>query len=229
MPERFDDVVREYIDLVNRQVGVYMDALGGFAGHHARVERQVYRLLGPTKRWDPTARKSVVVWSSYEDPASPDVVRNRIIRSDDYLAIKARGGSNEIQLALSVLVFLFTAWELEIRPRLAQAASVTLNDVKSDIMGDLRIVRHATLHAKSVLAKEEHRRLQVLGTTFAPERAIEPSYEQMHQIFVAIKQDCARLMTDWLKIPGSVLDPSELSDVAIQRVGTKPPRGEGAA
>lgn len=34
-----DDIIREYIDFVNQQVGVYMDAIAGFAGNHARVER----------------------------------------------------------------------------------------------------------------------------------------------------------------------------------------------
>ena len=44
MNENLDDVIREYIDFVNRQVGVYMDALAGFAGHRTRVERQVHRI-----------------------------------------------------------------------------------------------------------------------------------------------------------------------------------------
>src|SRR3972149_3729881 len=44
-----DDIVREYIDFVNQQVGVYMDAIAGFAGHHARVERQVCRVMRKTK------------------------------------------------------------------------------------------------------------------------------------------------------------------------------------
>jgi hypothetical protein len=216
MTEPYDHVVREYIDLVNAQVGVYMDALGGFAGHYARVSRQVHRSLGPIRRRSPSEREKVVVWASYEDPSRPDVIHNRIIRADDYLAVNARGGSNETQQALSILVFLFTAWELDIRPRLAKAAGVELNDVASDIMGDLRIIRHATLHAKGVLAKDEHRRLRSLGCMFLPEVAIKPSYDDMHQIFIAIKQDCAKLMANWLNVPSSVLDPKDLIDVAIQ-------------
>jgi len=39
--ELFDEVVREYIYFVNEQVGTYMSALAGFAGHHARVSREV--------------------------------------------------------------------------------------------------------------------------------------------------------------------------------------------
>jgi hypothetical protein len=48
--ERFDDIIREYIDFVNEQVGTYMDALAGFAGHYSRVERQVHRICRPVSR-----------------------------------------------------------------------------------------------------------------------------------------------------------------------------------
>lgn len=217
--ERFDDVVREYIDLVNSQVGVYMDALAGFAGHYIRVERQVHRILGPKGRVDLASRERVVVWASYEDPASPDVIHNRIIRADDYLAINSRGGSNEHQQAQSVLIFLFTYWELEIRPRLAAVAALPLDDIKSNIMGDLRLLRHSILHAKGVLRPDKHRGLKQLATMFQPDQPIRPSYDDMNRIFVLIKQDCARLMLDWLNVPPTVLDPSTLKCVAIQRTG----------
>jgi hypothetical protein len=35
--EAFDDVIREYIDFVNRQVNVYIDVLAGFAGHLTHI------------------------------------------------------------------------------------------------------------------------------------------------------------------------------------------------
>ena len=34
------DVLREFIDFVNRQVGVYCDCLSGFQGNKVRIERQ---------------------------------------------------------------------------------------------------------------------------------------------------------------------------------------------
>ena len=40
MNETLDSIIRDYIDFVNRQIGVYMDALAGFEGHHCRVERR---------------------------------------------------------------------------------------------------------------------------------------------------------------------------------------------
>ena len=45
MAESFDDVVREYIDFVNQQVGMYMDALAGFAGHGGHRDRVDSQLM----------------------------------------------------------------------------------------------------------------------------------------------------------------------------------------
>ena len=93
MSEAFDDVIREYRDFVNRQVGVYMDALAGFAGHHTRIERQVHRINRPVNSHVDSKGQRVVVYASYEDPTRPDVIHNRIIRATDYIAANSKGGS----------------------------------------------------------------------------------------------------------------------------------------
>jgi hypothetical protein len=223
--ERFDDVVREYIDFVNQQVGAYMDALAGFAGHYTRVERQVHRVIRSSRRVNPAVPADPVVWTSYEDPTQPDVIHNRIVRSPDYLAINARGGSNEQQQARATLVFLFTYWEEDIRPRLAASSGVEKNAVRSDIMADLRTIRHAILHAKSILRPDKHKTLKVLGSLFEPDRPLHVAYDDMHKIFVLVKRDCARIMFEWLGVPDPAGQAAQLVDVAIQRQA--PPGGPG--
>jgi len=49
-----------------------------------------------------------------------------MIRAQDYLATNAEGGPNEQQHAKAIVVFLFTYWEDEIRPRLATAKGVAI-------------------------------------------------------------------------------------------------------
>lgn len=44
------DVLRGFIDFVNRQVGVYSDCLAGFEGNKVRVERQVARVTHPVSK-----------------------------------------------------------------------------------------------------------------------------------------------------------------------------------
>ena len=217
MKEAFDDVIREYIDFVNRQVGVYMDALAGFAGHHTRVERQVHRVNRPINSRIDNTGQHVVVWASYEDPSQPDVIHNRIIRASDYISANSKGGSNEQQHAKAVLVFLFTYWEDEIRPRLAASKGVELQEIHSDIMGDLRILRNVILHAKSIMPLEKHKDLKKLSDLFVVGQPIHISYENMHQIFVLIKQDCARMLFEWLGVKDAPIRPDDIVGIAIQK------------
>ena len=219
-PERFDSVVRDYIDFVNELVGTYMDALAGFAGHHARVERQVHRVLRKVSKRNENG-ETVIVHASYEDPSKPDIIHNRIVRAEDYLDANRLGGSNEQRHAKAIVMFLFTYWEDEIRPRLGKAKGVAPNKISSNIMGDLRILRHAILHAKGVLKAEEHRRLKVVGGMFPRGEEIHLGYEDMHRLFVLIKQDCARLMYEWLGVPNPAAASEELVDVAIQNAPRK--------
>ncbi|GAB3095578.1 hypothetical protein [Lysobacter terrae] len=215
MNERFDEVIRDYLDFLAQQVGMYMDALSGFEGNVARVETQVHRVTRPISRKIENGMP-VVVWSSYEDPSRPDVIHNRISRAEDYLAENGKTGLNEQQHARAILIFLFTYWEDEIRPRLAAAAGVEPNRIKSDIHGDLRIVRHAVLHAKGKVRHEEYRRLKVLGSLITEEHQISLPIDVMQKIFIYVKQDCARLLFEWLGIKDAPVQPGELRDLAIQ-------------
>mgnify|MGYP001610841371 CR=1 FL=1 len=84
-------------------------------------------------------------------------------------------------------------------------------------MGDMRILRHAILHAKSIIRHEEHSRLKVVGTMFSADQPIHISYEDMHRLFVLIKQDCGRLMLEWLGVKDAPISPEQIVDIAIQR------------
>ncbi|MCH7708334.1 MAG: hypothetical protein IH884_07575 [Myxococcales bacterium] len=219
--ELVDEIVREYIDFVNDQVGVYMSALAGFAGHHARVSRQIHRANRPVAKTTDEEGMPTIVWASYEDPRKPDIIHNQIIRSDDYLEATRRGGRHEQQHARAILIFLYTYWEYEIRPRLALSEGVEPNEIQSDIMGDLRTLRNVILHAKGVLRPDKHAALRLLGDMFEVDQELVLSYEGMHRIFVLIKQECARLVFEWLSVEDGPVKPEDLQDVAIQLGGSR--------
>jgi len=86
-------ILRRFIDFVNQQVGVYSDCLSGFQGKKVHIERQKARVQRPTgqrlKNGPP-----VIVYTSVEDPASPDVIHHRIIKADDFIAANAEAGFN---------------------------------------------------------------------------------------------------------------------------------------
>ena len=214
--ESMEEIVRELIDFVNLQSGVYMDALAGFSKNRTRVERQVHRITRPTHAQRNDRGERVVVWTSYEDPTKPDVIVNRITPAEEYVHANSPNGDNEQQLARSIVIFIYTFWELEIRPRLAAGSGVAETDIRSDIMGDLRIIRNTILHTKGRIEADRHRSLRILGDMCPPGRDVEIPYEQMHRIFVLIKQECARIIMNWAGANDTApAKPEEFKDVAI--------------
>lgn len=195
-----------------------MNSIAGFSGAKIQMERQVARVLRAQSRKKDARGDQVITHQSFEDPRSPDVIHSRIVTAENYIQENSQGGINQRQLSYSVIVFIFTYWEDEIRPRLAEAAGVETKDVKSEIMGDLRCIRNSILHTKGVFTPEWHGKLVVLKDCFTVGQQVDISYELMHQIFVKIKQGCAKLIFGWLGVdPGDRFDIDQLKGFAIQK------------
>jgi hypothetical protein len=97
----------------------------------------------------------------------------------------------------------------------AAAASVEPNRIASDSHGDLRILRHAILHAKGKVRGEEHRRFKLLGQLVRQEAPIRLPTEIIQRIFTLVKQDCARLVFEWLGVSDIPAPLEDLKDFAI--------------
>jgi hypothetical protein len=138
-------ILRNFMDLINRQVGVYCDALSSFNGNKVRIDWQIPRVQRPAERRIEQG-PPVIVWASVEDPASPDVIHHRTIRADEYIAANSEAGFNEQQVCWSVIVFAFAYGDEEIRPQIAQVGGVKPNDVMIDELGDVRILRKSIVH-----------------------------------------------------------------------------------
>lgn len=212
-----DDIAHEFIDFVNRQSQAYMDAVGGFAGHTARVGRQVARAQRPVKKENRDGLETVT-WASYEIEDKPDIILHRIIRTSDYIADNSPGGSNEQQMVRAILVFMYAYWDEDIRHRWAGARKIDPADIKIDIFGDLRLFRHALLHKKGVMPAATFKKLKVLGHIVGPDKPMHIDYEQMHDIFVKVKQAVGKmLLTELGALENAPFKIEELRDFAVQR------------
>lgn len=155
MNESADDVLKDFLDFLDRQRGVYIDSMAGFAGHEVRIEQQVARVVRPSGRRIDREGNSIVMMASYEDPSKPDVIHSRIVRTSDYVSDNSELGFNAQHQAYALVAFVLAYWEHETRVRLAAAQGVPLNHIKSDIFGDLMQIRHSILHTKAVLRPEK--------------------------------------------------------------------------
>ena len=196
-------------------MGVYCDCLAGFAGNKVRIERQIPRVQRPTSRRIEDGQP-VIVWVSVEDPTRPDILHHRIIRADEFVSANAEAGFNEQQVCWSIIVFLFAYWDEEIRPQIARVRGVATNDVKVNALGDLRLLRQSIIHNGGVISASNYAKLKVMGELCHPNSAITLTHDQMHKLFVLVKQAIGALILEYTgALPGAP-KASDLADIAIQ-------------
>ena len=210
------DVLREFIDFINQQVGVYSDCLSGFEGNKVRIERQIAR-VSRADRKEIRDGQPTIVYVSLEDPSRPDVIHHRITRSDEFPAANAGRGLNERQICWSIIVFLFARWDEDIRPRIADIRGVKPNEVTLDELGDLRILRKCIVHNAGKLKTADHARLKTMQGLFAPDEVITPSHDDMHKVFVLMKQSIARLILKYTGDLRNAPKPEKIVGIAIQK------------
>jgi hypothetical protein len=214
-------VLREFMDFVNRQVGVYCDCLAGFQGNKVRVERQMPRLQRPEGRRIVDGQP-VMTWASVEDPSRPDVLHHRIIRADEFINVNSEAGFNEQQVCWAIVVFIFSKWDEDVRPRIARIRSIEPNSILLDEMGDLRILRRAIIHNGGHLTTSAYEKLKVMRDMSRPNASLAFSHDQMHSLFVFVKQAIARLILQHTgHLPGAPAAES-ITSIAISNAQWRP-------
>ena len=79
----------------------------------------------------------------------------------------SRGGSFELAYTKAFVVFAYHTWEEATRPKIASALKVDVKDVKSNLMGEWRHLRHWVIHTsednKSKMFTEAKNLVRILG------------------------------------------------------------------
>ena len=65
-----------------------------------------------------------------------------------------RGGQDSVLMAQLFLVMIYSYWEKRFRSEIAKEQGRSVNEIKSDIMGDLKWIRHSIIHNKGVALPE---------------------------------------------------------------------------
>lgn len=210
-------ILRELIDFLNRQVGVYCDCLSSFEGNKIRVERQVARVNFPTEH---VLRNGVttIVSSSVEDPTHPDIIIHRLVKSNEFLNQNSERGFNERQICWAIVLLMFAFWDEDLRPKIATIRGVKTNDVRVDAFGDLRLLRNCIAHNRGVLSASDHKSMKIMGLLCEPAKLFSPSHDQMHKIFIALKNAIGTLILSHVgHLPGAP-DAKTIVGVAIQNI-----------
>ncbi len=96
----------------------------------------------------------------FKEQESEEVVAEMPIR---YLfeGMRSDGGISQL-VAHGMLCFIYFAWEKKFRPALAEEAGVNVNNIKTDIIGDIRQLRHKIAHNLAYIDDKEAKSFKVL-------------------------------------------------------------------
>jgi hypothetical protein len=72
----------------------------------------------------------------------------------EFLSASHRSGSFSDTIAKSFLTSIYSSWDEVYRHQISEENGVNPKSVKSDLMGDLRLIRHCIVHKKSILTDE---------------------------------------------------------------------------
>jgi hypothetical protein len=116
---------------------------------------------------------------------------------------------------------MFAYWDEQVRPKIAQVRGVNLNDVQVDALGDLRLLRNSIVHNSGVIKAGDYLKLKTMADLCRADTPISPTHDEMHRIFVAVKQAIGALILHYTgHLPGAP-SASEIVDIAIQNVGSR--------
>jgi len=74
----------------------------------------------------------------------------------DAVKYSEKDGEYADRIAKAMFVTLYAEWDERFRKMIATECGVAAKQIKSDLMGDVRLVRHWIVHNKSVVNKKRH-------------------------------------------------------------------------
>lgn len=136
-------ILWQFLGVLDRLYGMYSDANTGFDLFSKKI----------AEASTPQTRQAQMFFGA-DDPNKPDAHYVHSAKTQDVIDRNSKDNENARLLALACIVFVYSVWETEIRPKYADALGIEPHDIKSDLFGDLRHYRHAILHNNGILDKE---------------------------------------------------------------------------
>lgn len=135
--------------MLDRFFGMYVDACSGFRRYSEEMALVAARMPAKSR-----AMPILFLSSDVNDPNDKDATYNHSETVDRVIYRNQPNGENQLLLAQSLIVFIYSIWDSEIRPAYSKSLGLNQDDIKSDTMGDLRLYRHAIIHSNLILQKK---------------------------------------------------------------------------
>ena len=136
------DAIEEFEQMLNSITGLFVDSQDAYALLQAKVESEA-----EGKDWDTPIYYGDGPQGAANHVAHTTTIAERIGRNADC-------GENATFVGNMALAMIYSYWEDRYRVQLAQIRGVAKDDIKSDVMSDIRHLRNSIIHNRGVATKE---------------------------------------------------------------------------
>lgn len=152
----------DFVKVIDRLYGLYLDAQMGFDKNADEITWAQGKMTTPTPR-------SLPLLIGRGDPTDPSNVTQHQTTQGEFIDRNTRSGDNHVQMGRLLVAMLFSYWEAEYRARLAKALGYgEPSELKNDLFGDLRPLRHEVMHHGGLVTPETIAKLKVLKVQVGP-------------------------------------------------------------
>ena len=142
--------IKEYRDIVDAIWGTYLDSTLGFS----KVKSMIEEIQAMSNEDIEYLDRNISFTYGKGDPNSPDAIPLHTCTQGKIKQRNGENGDNFKFIGNMSLISIYQYWEDCYRGKIAEEKGVCKNDIKSDIMGDLRLIRISIVHHKGIALKE---------------------------------------------------------------------------
>jgi len=198
MPE---NIIREYIRIVDSIYGVFLDGCQGFSSAKSLFEQSQLLNLERNRKLlaenQPTSTvhynstindfdDSCIIYSKGKKGESDYRILHYCPTQAEYKRRNSTGGENYRFIGNIALITIYEYWENSCRNKLASYHGVKQKHIRSQIFGDLRILRNSIIHHRGIALPEIEKCKEF--NWYKTDDAIFINGDQMEDIVAAIKQ-----------------------------------------
>lgn len=185
------DVFNLYLGVFYQLFGTFHDARFGFRKGLVELDEAQKGMLEDFSRTSPEHASieyldSCQLYYGSGPPDQPGSVLHYASTQGDYKQRNAEGGSNHVFLGNMTLIAVYQYWEDQYRNELATALKRHRDQIRADVFGDIRQIRHSIVHHGGI-ASEKVAAARVLKW-FAAGELITIDDEKLRQAFEEMRK-----------------------------------------
>jgi hypothetical protein len=148
-------IIAEYFQLINAILGTYLDMITSMNIVLSNFERQQEQMAKKDKMAVEKLDEMFIVYEPIDpDPRNQHSRPIHMCSQGGYKKRNALGGCNQRIAGNMCIVLIYQYWEDYYRGKIAEIVKVKKDDIKLDIMGDLRTLRRSIIHNRGIAIEE---------------------------------------------------------------------------